>query len=434
MDTPCIVCEEICPTSPKAIWCVNETITKNGFPVLLQKPKVDPQLCIGCGACEKVCPVKDKPAVYVTPIGESRSRDRKLLLDEQQPSNDARWGHGQRPDAKRVLSQMKQEAQAATEDAKGARVDLNADPMGTMLPGAVGGFVPKDPPRAFTGGNLYEYMNGAAPGYKEFGFQRMVVCEYALAGKMEETIVVEVFDMGTVDGALGKYSKERDTGATFLKVGGEGYMAGGVLAFYAGKYYVKLTAFEDNADTQRLSKSFAESIAAKIGAGAAPTLTRFPKEGRVPHSERYVVRDLAGVPEMTGGWAVDFTMLGGRPYTLHVAAVSEESVAKGAMDVLRQKFPRAESASTGGEEILRVGGTDVALVAIRKGKDVAILKGRLTKGEALTAVRKLLAGVPGNAASLSILGGEKPTRAGSRSLPILPATPPRPMAGSAPAR
>ena len=27
MDTPCIVCEEICPTSPKAIWAVEEWIT-----------------------------------------------------------------------------------------------------------------------------------------------------------------------------------------------------------------------------------------------------------------------------------------------------------------------------------------------------------------------------------------------------------------------
>ena len=27
--------------------------------------------CIGCGACEKVCPVQDQPAVYVTNIGET---------------------------------------------------------------------------------------------------------------------------------------------------------------------------------------------------------------------------------------------------------------------------------------------------------------------------------------------------------------------------
>ena len=48
-------------------------------------PRVDPSLCIGCGACEHACPVKDLPAIRVTPAGETRSRgwgtrERGLLL------------------------------------------------------------------------------------------------------------------------------------------------------------------------------------------------------------------------------------------------------------------------------------------------------------------------------------------------------------------
>jgi ferredoxin len=43
---------------------------------------VDPSLCIGCGACEKVCPVQDQPAVYVTNVGESRSPSNKILLED----------------------------------------------------------------------------------------------------------------------------------------------------------------------------------------------------------------------------------------------------------------------------------------------------------------------------------------------------------------
>jgi ferredoxin len=42
---------------------------------------VDPALCIGCGACEKVCPVQDRPAVYVTSIGETRSKTNVILLE-----------------------------------------------------------------------------------------------------------------------------------------------------------------------------------------------------------------------------------------------------------------------------------------------------------------------------------------------------------------
>ena len=38
-------------------------------------------LCVGCGACEKVCPVQDQPAVYVTSVGETRSKTNVILLE-----------------------------------------------------------------------------------------------------------------------------------------------------------------------------------------------------------------------------------------------------------------------------------------------------------------------------------------------------------------
>ena len=39
-------------------------------------PKIDTELCIGCGICEKECPVVgDRRAVYVTPEGETRSQN-----------------------------------------------------------------------------------------------------------------------------------------------------------------------------------------------------------------------------------------------------------------------------------------------------------------------------------------------------------------------
>ena len=79
--TPCIVCEEVCPTPKKAIWFESAKVKdRDGKEFVIKQPRVDLELCIGCGICETKCPVVDMPAIYVTSIGESRSKKNQLLL------------------------------------------------------------------------------------------------------------------------------------------------------------------------------------------------------------------------------------------------------------------------------------------------------------------------------------------------------------------
>jgi len=82
--TDCIVCEEWCPVSPKAIYVEEaQVIDSSGAIKTLKQPRIDPSRCVGCGACEYACPLQERPAVYVTSIGESRSPSSQILLNRK---------------------------------------------------------------------------------------------------------------------------------------------------------------------------------------------------------------------------------------------------------------------------------------------------------------------------------------------------------------
>jgi MauM/NapG family ferredoxin protein len=65
-DIPCIVCEEACPVSDKAIALEEvETTNDHGVDIVLQRPRVIKELCIGCGICEYQCPMGGESAIRV---------------------------------------------------------------------------------------------------------------------------------------------------------------------------------------------------------------------------------------------------------------------------------------------------------------------------------------------------------------------------------
>ncbi|HET6494576.1 MAG TPA: 4Fe-4S dicluster domain-containing protein, partial [Thermoleophilia bacterium] len=66
-NTPCNVCEEMCPVPEKAIVLSEpRLITRtDGTQDYLSRPTVIPGRCIGCGICENKCPVEGTAAIVV---------------------------------------------------------------------------------------------------------------------------------------------------------------------------------------------------------------------------------------------------------------------------------------------------------------------------------------------------------------------------------
>jgi MauM/NapG family ferredoxin protein len=62
----CITCEEMCPLPEKAIQLEEKEVwTPNGQPIILQRPHVLQERCIGCGICENHCPLGGQAAIRV---------------------------------------------------------------------------------------------------------------------------------------------------------------------------------------------------------------------------------------------------------------------------------------------------------------------------------------------------------------------------------
>jgi ferredoxin len=73
-DTICTVCEEMCPLPDKAIKLIDaDVILNGGEKIILKKPIVKRELCIGCGICEYHCPQDGEAAIQVQTLPDSEN-------------------------------------------------------------------------------------------------------------------------------------------------------------------------------------------------------------------------------------------------------------------------------------------------------------------------------------------------------------------------
>jgi hypothetical protein len=238
-------------------------------------------------------------------------------------------------------------------------------------PEATEGWTLRGAPRTYSPGNLYDYINGNADLFHSYGFQQVGVGDYVRKGG-EGWITVDIYDMGAPLHAFGVYSAERPADPQPMPVGVQGYALGGLIAFWTGPYYVKVSLADG--DDAAAARALARAADQRIRrATAMPAeVKRLPERNRVPGSERYTKTSALGHDFLGEVVSADYR-LDGNTATLYIACLGgEKSAAEGL-----QKLSEFETAA--GVTVSDMPGVGEDAFAVRdpyQGQLVAAWQGR----------------------------------------------------------
>lgn len=170
----------------------------------------------------------------------------------------------------------------------------------------VSGWQTGDSVEVFTGGNLYNRIDGAADLFLTYSFEELRTSLYHRGDGA--SVVVELYRFRTPLDAFGMYSQERPSGGSFLKIGAQAYCEDQILNFVAGETYVKISSFGLRAEADTVLREFGRAVAAKVGGTTVlpNALKLFPLQGKKPNSERYASTDLLGYDCFHSGFTSEY--------------------------------------------------------------------------------------------------------------------------------
>ncbi len=114
----------------------------------------------------------------------------------------------------------------------------------------------------YAGEDLFEYIDGGAEIYHEYGFKQVVVQDYVSAeGK---SLSVEIFEMMSPDSAYGMYAFKTNARDKAIPLGNEGRLADYYLNFWKGPFLVTLTGFDETGETVKGLLAMAHAVDSKL--------------------------------------------------------------------------------------------------------------------------------------------------------------------------
>jgi len=185
----------------------------------------------------------------------------------------------------------------------------------------IDGWQMTDAPMFYNEDNLFEYIDGKAEEFRAYDFYMLVSAQYSLRGSEDESVTVDIYDMGADANAFGIYSTQRYPEADYVEVGGQGFFTEASLEFWKGRYFVKISTVGslEALDVERAASPlrdvmtrFGQHISSKIeGEAKQPDILSYlPEKGYVANSAVFALRDIMGQSFLKNGVVAEYIIDG----------------------------------------------------------------------------------------------------------------------------
>jgi hypothetical protein len=174
-------------------------------------------------------------------------------------------------------------------------ISLAQESLEFLLPSnnEIGAWETVDKPFIYVGENLYDFINGGAEIFLEYGFRKVISQEYQNG---DFTIITNVYQMMSEISAFGIFSNNRSAKFKNMKIGDGGFQTDYSINFWQANYFIVMESFQKDPLVSEALVRFAELISKKINQKAEKIaiLSVLPERGLVQESIK-LVKGILGI-------------------------------------------------------------------------------------------------------------------------------------------
>lgn len=204
----------------------------------------------------------------------------------------------------------------------------------------------REPGRQYRDQELFDYMDGGADIYFEFGFDRVLVQAYAWGAHVIE---LEIYRMSDAAAAFGMYSIKKGSGGQQLDIGREGLLSDYYLNFWKGPFLVTLVGMDSSEETLSGLKAIARAVSPRLSPDGMrpPLLALLIPDNRIESTLRYFRGNLGfrNIQKIVPSSALKFVEGAGADYrsasgdwSEYLIRFDSEKLARMGLEALQARF------------------------------------------------------------------------------------------------